>query len=101
VSASEEVSESDAVSQLRWLTVADIASILGVSRQTIYNRVSQSPESLPPITWVPGLRGPRWSPRIVREWQALFDPAGLTVAPRRGGRPTKAESIARRRLLNR
>lgn len=86
----------DFTAEMRWLTVADLAAILGLRRQTIYNRMSTCPETLPPATRVPGLRGPRWSPRLVREWQAKYDPPDLGEPPRRRGRPTKSESIARR-----
>jgi predicted DNA-binding transcriptional regulator AlpA len=82
--------------EMRWLTVADLAAILGLRPQTIYNRMSTCPDTLPPATHVPGLRGPRWSPRLVREWQAKYDPPNLGEPPRRRGRPTKAEMVARR-----
>ncbi|WP_146214645.1 helix-turn-helix domain-containing protein [Azospirillum thermophilum] len=81
---------------MTWLTVADLAVILGLKKQTIYNRLSSSPETLPPATRVPKLRGPRWSLRIVQEWQARFDPSERSGVPRRPGRPTKAEEVARR-----
>jgi len=88
---------SDLPKELRWLTVADLAVILGLRPQTIYNRMSTCPETLPPATRIPGFRGPRWSPRIVREWQAKYDPRDLEEnLPRRPGRPTKAEMIERR-----
>jgi predicted DNA-binding transcriptional regulator AlpA len=89
--------DDEAVSQLRWLTTADIAAILGVSRQTIYNHLATNPDSLPPVTKIPGWRGPRWSMKIVREWQALHDPPTVALPPRRVGRPRKAEAIARRK----
>jgi len=82
--------------EMRWLTVTELAAILGLRPQTIYNRMSTCPETLPPATRIPGFRGPRWSPRLVREWQAKFDPLDLGEPPRRSGRPTKSESILRR-----
>jgi hypothetical protein len=54
----------EAVSQLRWLTMADIAAIFGVSRQTIYNHLTNNPDSLLPVTTIPGWRGPRWSMKV-------------------------------------
>lgn len=81
---------------MRWLTVADLAVILGLKRQTIYNRLCTCPETLPPVTRLPTFRGPRWSPRVVREWQARFDPLEFVEQRARIGRPTKAEQIARR-----
>jgi hypothetical protein len=79
-----------------WLRVADLAAVLGLRPQTIYNRLSTRPETLPPVTRIPGIQGPRWSLRIVRQWQAAYDPPGPIDPPRRRGRPTKAETIARR-----
>jgi predicted DNA-binding transcriptional regulator AlpA len=86
----------DPTFEMRWLTVADLAAILRLKPQTIYNRMSICPETLPPATRVPGLRGPRWSARLVREWQAKYDPPDLGETPRHRGRPTKIETIARR-----
>ena len=84
---------------MKWLTVAELAAILGLRPQTIHNRMNLCPETLPPATRVPGLRGPRWSVRIVREWQARFDPPEISEPVRRHrGRPTKAEVMARRRI---
>lgn len=90
--------KDEVVSQLRWLTTADIAAIFGVSQQTIHNHLTNNPESLPPVTTIPGWRGPRWSIKVVRDWQALYDPPTVSLPPRRVGRPRKAEAIARRRL---
>ena len=89
---------SDLPPDMRWLTAADLGVILGLKLQTIYNRLCSNPETLPPTTRIPGFRGPRWSARVVREWQAKFDPrdAGEPALPRRRGRPSKAEAIARR-----
>ena len=86
----------DPKSEMRWLTVSDLAAILGLRPQTIYNRMSTYPDTLPPATYVPGLRGPRWSVSLVREWQAKYNPPSLGEPPRRRGRPTKAEMMARR-----
>lgn len=82
--------------ELRLLTVADLAALIGLKRQTIYNRLCECPESLPPATRIPTIRGPRWTIAAVREWQARLDPAKLDAPRRRSGRPTKAEEIARR-----
>jgi hypothetical protein len=86
---------ADIPSDMKWLTVADLAAILGLKPQTVYNRLSACPETLPPVTRVPSLRGPRWSPRIVRDWQAMYDPPAFEPK-HRPGRPTKIESVARR-----
>lgn len=85
--------------EMKWLTVADLAEILRLKPQTIYNRLCRQPDTLPPATRVPGFRGPRWSLKIVRDWQAQYEPVELIEMPRRRpGRPTKAEQVARRRL---
>ena len=87
------------ISELRWLTVADLAAVLGLKPQTVYNRLCTCPDTLPPATRIPSFRGPRWSPRVVREWQAIYDPHAPVASlapPRRRGRPTKVETIARR-----
>ncbi len=89
---------SDLPPDMRWLTAADLGAILGLKLQTIYNRMCARPETLPPATRVPGFRGPRWSVRVVREWQAKFDPRDTveSIPLRHRGRPTKAEAIAYR-----
>ncbi len=86
------------VYELKWLTAGELALILGLARQTIYNKLQTCPAGLPPPTRVPNLRGPRWSQQAVREFQARFDPPGIREAPPRRGRPTKADQIARRAL---
>ena len=85
-----------AMLSMTWLRVEDLAEIFGLQRQTIYNRLSTVPETLPQASYPLGTRGPRWCPAVVREWQAQFNPVGLLDRPRRRGRPTKAEEIARR-----
>jgi hypothetical protein len=90
-------SEAD-IGGLVWLKAQDLACVLGLKLQTIYNRVSAAPETLPPITWRPGYRGPRWSRTAVAEWQAQFNPPSLLDAPRRRGRPSKLDEIARRKV---
>lgn len=80
------------------LTVADLAAVLRLKRQTIYNRLCNCPETLPPAMRIPTLKGPRWSARVVREWQERFEQGDLDAMPRKAGRPTKAIEIARRAL---
>jgi predicted DNA-binding transcriptional regulator AlpA len=84
--------------EMKWLNVADLADLLRLKKRTIYNRLSAKPNTLPPATRVPKLRGPRWSVRVVKEWQAQYDPVSVAAAPTHRGRPTKTETIARRRL---
>lgn len=52
----------------RLLKVADLAAIMGVTKRTIYNRVSRQPESLPPVTRVPAQKGLFWRESLVRQW---------------------------------
>jgi hypothetical protein len=90
---------SAVAAELKWLTTTELADILGLAPQTIYNKLQTCPESLPTVTRIPGIRGPRWSQQAVRQFQAQFDPPGVGAAPPRRGRPTKAEQIARRTAL--
>jgi hypothetical protein len=86
----------------RYLTSEDLADILQLSVKTIYNRVSliknhkaRGLDLLPTISSLPGTAGPRWTPRAVAQWQAKYDREDAEPK-RRPGRPTKAETIARR-----
>ena len=81
-----------------YLTVADLAAILCLKPQTIYNRLCSRPDSLPPPSHLPCTRGPRWSRMVVNEWRRKYDPGTSEIMPSHRGRPTKAEQIARRRL---
>lgn len=89
----------------RWLTCKDLADILDVEVKTIQNRLSLlktkkdsvRPDLLPPRSYPPGVHGARWAPRVVAEWQERYNPPPANdTAPRRPGRPTKAEQVARR-----
>lgn len=89
----------------RYLTCQDLAEILRVKPKTIQNRlamVSERPELLPARSYPPGVHGARWSPRVVAEWQARYDPETPFASPakRRPGRPTKAEQIRTRLAQN-
>jgi hypothetical protein len=57
---------------MKWLTVADLAAILGLRPQTIYNRMSSCPDSLPPATRIPDNPG-----RFL--CHGVFDDAGSLV----------------------
>lgn len=83
------------------LTAQDLARLTGLAIQTIYNRHSNG-GSLPRCLNL-GNRL-RFHPRDVEAWlaEAYETPRPscspvLSAAPRRRGRPTKAEQIARRR----
>ena len=87
----------------RLLTPEKLVEITGLSRQTIYNRLSTGGD-LPPVVRLG--RALRWRASDVAAWIAakISTPAfsmPLPVAPplvtsRRRGRPTKAEQIAYR-----
>lgn len=84
------------------LTPAELAKTLGLSTQTIYNRL-HNPECgpLPAITRLSPKSHPRFAVDDVKAWvmEKKGAPRALPEfppkAPRRG-RPTKAEQIARR-----
>ena len=82
------------------LSVAQLATYLGLAEQTIYNRHYQG-KDLPPAIKL----GNRllFDPADVSEWiqnkkkKPCSEPTSKYMQPaRRPGRPTKAESIARR-----
>ena len=78
------------------LTVAQLADLLGMAQQTIYNRHSTG-GSLPPCVRLG--RALRFPSDQVAEWIEQQTEAPVPVVrnePRRIGRPTKAEQIARR-----
>ena len=77
-------------------TSAQLADAIGLSRQTIYNRISTNGD-LPPYVRI-GSR-PHFRVSDVEQWLAA-KPANEpmdTMKRRRPGRPTKAEQVARRR----
>ena len=85
------------------LSVSDLAAVLGLSPQTIYNRRSNG-EDLPPAIKCGGQI--RFDPDDVAAWfQRNKEQADTTLQMepycekprRRRGRPTKAESLARQR----
>ena len=79
------------------LTVAELADLLSMAQQTIYNRHSTG-GSLPPCVRLG--RALRFPSAQVAEWIEQQTEVSAPVVhnePRRPGRPTKAEQIARRR----
>jgi hypothetical protein len=84
--------------EIRLLLVEDLARILRLAPQTIYNRRATAPETLPPSMELPGTRGPRWDPAVVAAWQRQFYVNIDQDKPRRRGRPSKSESMARRAI---
>lgn len=89
----------------RYLTVYELAALIGAHEITVYKRLRSDPELLPRVTRIAGRV--LFDSRDVIEW---FDArrAGIVVAPptslvamgeepkRRRGRPTKAEQAHRR-----
>jgi predicted DNA-binding transcriptional regulator AlpA len=77
------------------LTPIELANILGLSVQTIYNRHSIGGD-LPPVTMLGRLL--RFQPSKVESWLAKKEvPTKASQdLPRRQGRPTKAEQVHRR-----
>jgi hypothetical protein len=92
--------------------VEGLATLLCCSPETVKSNASRSPEKLPPpvrtggrrliwitkdvFTWLEARRaGP--APAALRVHGDRGATAPATVLPRRRGRPTKAEQIARRR----
>lgn len=74
------------------LTPVDLAEMLGLAPQTVYNRLSTGGD-LPPIVRMGRL--PRFPVADVQAWvDAKRTP--VTGPRRRCGRPTKAEQISRR-----
>ena len=82
------------------LSVAALAELLGVAKRTIYNRHSEQGD-LPPSIKI----GTRllFAPDDIEKWLESKRQSPCALAPRpapaiarRTGRPTKAESIARR-----
>jgi predicted DNA-binding transcriptional regulator AlpA len=91
------------------LTAAQAAPLLGLALQTIYNRVSNGGD-LPPVLRVGDRRlgrrpRLRFDPGDIASWRAAKR-QGIVVPhdaerARRPGRPTKAQSIARRQAAER
>lgn len=75
------------------LTVDDLAAVLRISVKTIWNRRMKAPHTLPPSINLPGTTGLRWRQQDVEAWIDAY--AAPKTRPRRRGRPTKAEQIAR------
>ncbi|MDO8653849.1 MAG: helix-turn-helix domain-containing protein [Undibacterium sp.] len=84
------------------LSPKTLAAALGIAEQTIYNRHSTGGD-LPPVVKLGRLL--RFRPVDVNHWLSQKQPETLSAsaassaqpAPRRRGRPTKAEQIAARR----
>lgn len=78
------------------ITPAQLATLVGLATRTVYNRIHTGGD-LPTVTRI-GRRLPRFQMTDVHAWIAgkQTAPAHPEPTPRRPGRPTKAETIARR-----
>lgn len=86
------------------LTITQLAHVLGISKQTIYNRRScGGPDDLPPCIQIGGISRYRpsdvesWLVKASRESESKIDEREPITPPKRRGRPTKAEEIMRRK----
>lgn len=87
------------------MTPRMLCDVTGLKLQTIYNRINTGGD-LPPIVRLG--RSLRWRDCDVQDWIAKKIEAPLlsaspvikSAAPRRRGRPTKAEQIAARKMRN-
>jgi predicted DNA-binding transcriptional regulator AlpA len=80
------------------LSTKDLAERWSLSVGHIRRLHATSPERLPPVVALPGTRLLRWRAEDVEVWEAQHvtgSPAAPSE-PRRRGRPTKAQTIARR-----
>ena len=66
------------------MTITELADTLGVSVQTIYNRKSADPESLPKPLNLPGQKTLLWLSQDVLKWLIRFRAEPEVEAPRRG-----------------
>lgn len=85
----------------RLLTPAELADTLGLSVQTVYNRIHDSEcGPLPPIIRLSPKSHPRFARKVVEAWveekNGAYRPSPLAARTGKRGRPTKTEQIARR-----
>ncbi|WP_443798027.1 DNA-binding protein [Burkholderia cepacia] len=86
------------------LTVDQLAEHLQKSVASIRSDATRNPQSLPPICRLPNTKRLLWRAEDVERWVALHvagvESSTATEPPqsekRRRGRPTKAESVAKR-----
>lgn len=78
--------------------VEELATMLGRAPASIRMARCRSPESLPPAIRIPGQRRLVWLVDDVVEWlrkhrEPTVESPGLSVSPRRRGRPRRPTSI--------
>lgn len=85
------------------LTVDQLAQCLHKSVASVRSDATRNPRSLPPICRLPGTKRLLWRAEDVEQWLADHVEGESTalqaaiggVEPRRRGRPTKAEQVAK------
>lgn len=94
------------------LTIEDLAEVMGISPKSLRRNITVYPDRVPPfLRTAPGSNGHiRFRPEVVREWFRIMEdhvqrhrtpgsPAAErcgNISRRRAGRPTKAESVAKK-----
>ncbi len=81
--------------ELRTLDAHALGPVLRKSALSIMADLSRAPHRLPPPIRIGGARGALWLESTVLEWLQSHE-QGALEQPRRRGRPTKAEQLARR-----
>lgn len=72
-----------------------LGMVLGKAAISVQADLSRAPHRLPPPIRIDGARGALWLESTVLEWLQSHQ-LGALEQPRRRGRPTKAEQLARR-----
>jgi predicted DNA-binding transcriptional regulator AlpA len=72
----------------------ELAEQLGIAAGTIHNQWKSQPHKFPPLTILPGQRGPAWLQSDVDDW-LLAHRSAQPASRRRVGRPTKKEQRQR------
>lgn len=83
------------------LNALDLAQLLNKTPRSIFTDRCRAPHRLPPACTPPGTKSPLWILEDVLAWLRQYQqpapaPDTTTQQPRRRGRPTKAEQVARR-----
>lgn len=75
-----------------------LSQLLGRSRETLQADRCRKPHTLPPCCSPPDTKQPLWLLEDVITWLEQYrEPAITPTTPRKRGRPTKAEQIAKRK----
>jgi len=85
----------DTITPTPLLGPRELAAQLAITRAHIYRLVAEAPQQLPPRVQLPGSRRLRWRQADVDDWIAAHVQQSSDQQPRRRGRPTRAEELAR------